>query len=42
MLGIAPGARIALTVDDLETLGAAFFTELEKRFPRGRLTILIA
>jgi hypothetical protein len=32
VLGIAPGARIALTVDDLARLGAAFFTELEKRF----------
>ena len=32
VLGIAPGARVALTVDDLDRLGAAFFAELEKRF----------
>ncbi len=32
VLGIPPGAGIALTVDDLDRLGAAFLTELEKRF----------
>lgn len=32
VLGIEPGARIALTADDLERLGTAFFAELEKRF----------
>jgi hypothetical protein len=32
VLGVAPGAEIVLSVDDLERLGAAFFPEMEKRF----------